>query len=221
MQVEHGSEPIVGWRVWNLSDAADGPLLWPVAPGAPAWPPRTPTVATCSVSRLVTGRLARHEAPDAGCRCGIYASDSPTIVERGRPAWPPPTVIGRVAVWGRTIAHEHGWRARFAYPDRLRLACVACAWIEPGPGEPTVVHAFRRRLYGLCDMHAGGLQLQDGRRTKLVDLDPREVRDRLLAAYAVDLLPVEPIEHLFGRPAAPDVPPYVPTVRVVPLDRDR
>ena len=52
-----------------------------------------------------------------------------------------PAVLGRVALWGRVIEHEHGYRARFAYPQRLRLICQFCFWQEPGG-----VHARRRLL---------------------------------------------------------------------------
>jgi hypothetical protein len=210
-------EPIAGWRVWDVSDGLDGPVLWPTKTNADPWPRGAPLEARCTRTRLELGRLKRHEAPDPGCTCGIYAADSLAFVERSRPAWPPPTVIGRVSLWGSVVAHEHGWRARFAYPERLRLMCAVCAWIEPGSGEPVVVHSFARRLYGLCDEHAGGLQLQDGRRTRRVETQPRELLDGLLAAYVVDLLPVEPVAGLFGRPPAPEVPPYVPTVRVLGL----
>ena len=34
MTLEHGVEPVIGWRVWNLSDdEADGPVLWPAGSG--------------------------------------------------------------------------------------------------------------------------------------------------------------------------------------------
>jgi hypothetical protein len=219
MELHLEIEPVVGWRVWDLSEGADGPVLWPTRTNADPWPRGAPLEARCTASRLVVGRIARHEAPDPDCRCGVYAGDTLAFVERSRPAWPPPTVIGRVSLWGRTIAHEHGWRARWAYPERLRLACVVCTWMEPGPGEPSVVHAFGRRLYAFCREHEGGLQLQDGRRTRQVDIEPRVLRDRLLSAYAVDLLPVDAVEGLFGRPAAPEAPPYVPSVRIVPAPR--
>ncbi len=165
--------------------------------------------------RLLTGRRGRHDVPDLRCRCGIYAGDSLDVIDRERPAWPPPPVIGRAALWGRTIEHERGWRARFGYPDRLRLACAVCAWIEPGPGIPLVVHRFGGRLYALCEVHAGGIQLPDGRRTEPIGTEPRALQSRLLEAYAVDLLPAEPLEALFRRPPAPDVPAFFPAVRVL------
>jgi hypothetical protein len=216
VDVEPSTEPVIGWRIWNLSDE-DGPVLQPAGSGSDGWPWQRPMEARCTTPRLLTGHLRRHEAPDPDCRCGVYASRSlPRLVRRERPAWPPPPVIGRVALWGRTIVHERGWRARFAYPDRLRLVCALCASVEPGPGEPTVVHAFAGRVYPLCGAHEGGIQVPDGRRTRRTETDPRELLSRLLDAYAVEALPFERVEPLFARPAAPEAPPYFPSISAVP-----
>jgi hypothetical protein len=220
MDQGHEGEPIVGWRVWNLSED-EGPVLWPAGSGADPWPWRRSYEARCSVPRILTGRRRRHEAPDVDCRCGIYASATLELVARTRPAWPPAPVLGRVSLWGRTIEHERGWRARFAYPERLRLVCVICAWVEPGPGVPAVVHAFGGRLYPLCDEHAGGIEVPDGRRTRRAATDPDALQARLLDAYAVEVLPVDELMPLFGRPAAPPAPPYFPSIRTVPAPRDR
>jgi hypothetical protein len=220
MTLEHATEPVVGWRVWNLWDPGDGPVLLPAGSGSDAWPRRRPLEARCTVPRVLTGRRARHEAPEVDCRCGVYASASLDVVARGWPAWPSPPVVGRVSLWGRTIAHERGWRARFAYPVRLRLVCIVCAWMRPGPGNPVVVHEFARRLYTLCDEHSGGIEVPDGRTTRPADIDPATLQTRLLEAYAVELLPAEPLEPLYRRPAAAEVPGYFPSVRVVPADGD-
>lgn len=217
MDPESRVEPVIGWRVWNLSEDDRGPVLWPAGSGADPWPRGRPLEARCTVPRLVSGRR-RHQAPDTGCRCGIYAADSADIVRRERPAWPPAPVLGRVALWGRTIEHERGWRARFAYPDRLRLTCPVCAWVEPGTGRPAVVHAFAGRLYPLCAEHAGGIEVPDGRRTRLTDIGAADLQARLLDAYGVELLPEEPCAPLFARPAAPEPPPYFPAIRTVPPD---
>lgn len=216
MTLEVRAEPVVGWRAWNLSDDAEGPTLWPAGAGSDAWPRRRPLEARCTRSRLLTGRRGRHEAPAIDCRCGIYAGDSLEVIARDRPAWPPATVVGSVSLWGRTVVHEHGWRARYAYPARLRVVCVVCAWLEPGPGEATVIHGFFGRRYGFCDAHAGGLELPGGRRTTPTETAPLELRSRLLDAYAVDLLPIGPLLSLYRRPPAPEAPPYVPSVRVIP-----
>ena len=217
-------EPVVGWRIWNLSeDTAEdmaGPRLWPAGAGGDlAWPPRRPVEARCTIPRwLRTG--GPHEPPGLGCRCGVYAARSLDVFARERPAWPPPTVVGRASLWGRVVDHDRGWRAQFAYPARLRLVCAMCAWFEPGTGVPAVVHGFRERLYALCAVHRGGIEVPGGRRTRPTGTDPAELQSRLLDAYAVDLLPAEPLEGFFRRPPAPEPAAYIPSIHVVPIGEE-
>jgi hypothetical protein len=217
--VEWGAEPIVGWRIWNLSNDAAAPRLLPAGSGVgDVWQPMQVMTARCGVLSILKIGRRRHEAPDIGCSCGIYASRSLDESERPRPAWPPPCVVGTVALWGRVIEHEIGWRGQFAYPARLGLVCSMCAWFEPGPGVPTVVHSFAGASYALCDVHRGGIQLQDGRRTRPTGLDPKVLQARLLDTYAVDLVPIDSVRSLFRRRRTPEPPGYVPSIRVVPVD---
>jgi len=211
-------EPIVGWRAWNLSATDGDPLLEPAGSGTGAWQPRQALAARCRAPALLTGVVGRHDAPDARCTCGIYAARSLDTFERNRPAWPPPTVIGTIALWGRIVEHERGWRARYAYPSRLRLVCAVCAWVEPGSGVPAVMHGFAGRLFALCQEHRGGIELPDGRRTRATSNDPPAIQARLLDAYAVDLLPTEAVDRLFARPPSPAVAAYIPSIRIVPGD---
>ncbi len=215
---ERSVEPITGWRIWNLSeDRRRGPLLHPAGSGVDAWPPREPVRARCAGPRLLGLVHRPHIAPDLGCSCGVYAARSLGTFERPRPAYPPPPVVGTVSLWGRVVEHELGWRAASAYPAQLRLVCAMCAWFEPGPGTPKVVHGFGGRLYTLCAVHRGGIQLPDGRRSQPTDLDVAVLQARLLDAYAVELLPSERVEMLFRLPPTPEPPPYVPSIRVVPI----
>jgi hypothetical protein len=211
-------EPIEGWRTWNLSeDPPEGPLLHPVGPGD-AWRPRRPLVARCGATPFLSLFRQPHQAPNPGCTCGIYAARSLQALDRPRPAWPPPTVVGTVSLWGRVIEHERGWRAAHAYPARLLLVCPMCAWFEPGPGTPATVHRFAGRLYTLCHLHRGGIQVPDGRRSMPADLEPRELQARLLGAYAVEVLPIDQVRPLLEMPRTPDPAPYIPQIRVVPVD---
>ncbi|HEX9124153.1 MAG TPA: hypothetical protein VF984_12505 [Actinomycetota bacterium] len=214
---ERFAEPIRGWRIWNLSeDPERGTLLHPVGSGSGAWEPRRAVRARCTPPPFVGLTRRSHEAPDPACTCGIYAARSLEVFDRPRPAYPPPPVVGTVSMWGRVIEHERGWRAAEAYPAQLRLVCAMCAWFEPGPGTPAVVHGFAGQLYTLCDVHRGGIQLPDGRRSAPTDLDPGGLQARVLDAYAVELVPWERVEVLFRFPRTPDPPPYKPTIRVVP-----
>ncbi len=215
------TEPVVGWRIWNLSESESGPALLPAGSGSDEWPRRRPIEASCAAPILLVGRRRRHEVPAIGCRCGVYASRSLDVFGRERPAWPPAPVVGRASLWGRTIVHERGWRARFAYPERLRLECAVCVWVEPGTRVPSVVHTFAGRLYTLCEAHRGGIEVPDGRRTRLTDLDPRALEARMLDAYAVDLLPAERLESLHRRSPAAEIPGYFPSIRLVPPTGDQ
>lgn len=197
MEEEFLATPVTGWRAWNLSGGAT-PMLHPVSVGATPWPALEPFEARCESASLLR-RWRPHAAPAARCRCGIYAARSLRDFDRPRPAWPPAAVVGTVSLWGRVIEHARGWRAAAAYPGRLRLVCVMCAWFEPGLGEPVVVHAFGPRVYPLCEVHARGIETPGGPVSTPTDESPAELQTRLLAAYAVDPLPVGSVEILFRR----------------------
>lgn len=214
-QIDPSTEPVEGWRIWNLSDDRDAPRLRPAGSGVDAWTPRQPAEARCGASPVLSLGRGTHRAPALECHCGIYAARSLKTFERPRPAWPPPPVVGTVALWGTVIEHEDGWRARFAYPARLGLVCAMCAWFEPGPGTPAVVHTFVGKLYALCGQHRGGIIVPDGRRTSPTEVEPRALHARLLDEYAVDPLPADAIAWLCAQPRTPEPPAYFPSIRPV------
>jgi hypothetical protein len=119
---------LVGWRSWAAVEDKSGLVLRSVVYES-RWPPGERLVAACHHqpgSRLLARllRLEPHEAPDEGCQCGIYAACAPDLalpylgrlglVRRAKSA-----LIGRVALWGRVIECERGWRGAFAYPTHL------------------------------------------------------------------------------------------------------
>lgn len=176
-------EPILAWRSWTLTGRRDGEglLLRPVTAGSRAWRPREIAQATC--------RLAwSHEAPNLDCSCGLHATRAIETLRRTRC----PAVLGRVALWGRVIEHELGYRARFAYPQRLRLICQFCFWQEPAASStPDVVAWYARDLLvPMCVRHLGvaeanGMKPRRVFPAALVDL-------RLRETYAVDALVISP-----------------------------
>ncbi len=215
LPVASSTEPIDGWRVWNLRLDRDGhPELLPAGSGVDAWRPRHAVRARCGKPTLL--RAGRpHEAPDPRCTCGIYARRQLDRSPRVTPSYPVPPVVGTVSLWGRVIEHEDGWRGAFAYPSRLTLACTLCLGLEPGGGEPAAIHRFAGQLFPLCATHAPGVQLPDGRRTRDAGLDPAGLRGALLDTYGVDLLPFEPVAQVCARAAAPPPPGYWPVIRAV------
>ena len=124
------ADPLIGWRTWAAVEEGDGLMLRStVYPSR--WPTGQPLVAACAhrarfgvVGRVVP--IEAHEAPGEGCTCGIYAARSLELalrylgrfrLLRGDKA----ALIGQVALWGRVIEYEHGWRGALAYPRRLYL----------------------------------------------------------------------------------------------------
>jgi hypothetical protein len=167
------------WRTWALYDdpGSRTPTLRPITGDRRIWTPRRPARARCTIHR-------RHRAPDPGCRCGLYAVKDPNLLRYARD----PAVLGTVALWGRIMEHELGFRGEFAYPQRLSLICSLCFW-QWGAGTREVDHVARverHQLVPLCDTHltlaiATGYDVTERR-------DAAVVRTSLLATYAVDPL---------------------------------
>jgi hypothetical protein len=177
--VDHDVEPILAWRSWTLTGRRDGEglLLRPVTAGSRPWRPQEIAQATC--------RLAwSHEAPNVDCSCGLYATQDLELLRRTRC----PAVLGRVALWGRVIEHDQGYRARFGYPQRLRLICQFCFWQESAAASrPDVVASYARDLLvPMCVRHLGVAEANGMRPRRIL---PASIVDlRLRETYAVDAL---------------------------------
>jgi hypothetical protein len=130
------AEAFHGWRLWWVGRVTGELRLRSLVRGG-VWPPGAAMVATCPLSsaRPLLARLAMrpHEAPVQHCSCGVHAlrrperlrsllrADWPCREEPGR------IVVGRVALWGRMVVADHGWRASHAYPAEIFV-----------PAEPAV-----------------------------------------------------------------------------------
>jgi hypothetical protein len=179
LPVDISTEPLIAWRTWALTGRHDGsqPLLRPVAGRARPWRPREIAEATCRGARF-------HRSPHVGCTCGLHGTHGFEILRKTKN----PAVLGRVAMWGRIVEHEHGYRAEFAYPQRMRLICQFCFW-EWGPraAGPRYVGWFPRDdLIPLCDEHLRMASRHGMEPHRL--LSGSEIMQRLLDAYAVDAL---------------------------------
>ena len=114
-------EAALGWRAWALArDQTGCPELRPIVYTGERWPARRAARAECPPH----GNGWGHRPPEAGCTCGLYAVDRlerlPAVIGRDV------TLIGSVALWGTLLEHEAGFRAEFAYPQRLRMVCGPC-----------------------------------------------------------------------------------------------
>ncbi len=95
-----------------------------------------------------------------------------------------------MALWGRAVEHDAGWRAALAYPQRLRLVCYLCfsLWGTHAPSGCSVVVRHRGgRMVPLCEPHLE-LSARSGYPIPRV-LAAADVESHLLSTYAVDLLP--------------------------------
>ncbi|MDP9388799.1 MAG: hypothetical protein M3Q48_13030 [Actinomycetota bacterium] len=106
-------DPVVGWRYWQLDRASR--LLRSVTHKRVTWTPGQPLRAVC----LIGG----HEAPAAGCACGIHASPDLAGLRSSGVCLAPgePLVVGEAALWGVVVHDAHGLRAEQAAPARLWL----------------------------------------------------------------------------------------------------
>ena len=200
-------EPLIGWRAWTLvmHRAGRDPALRPAAAGAGEWFPRRPYRAACAKEGTAASMLqGQHPSPVPECSCGIYASSSLRTLVTSTPAMPAVSAVGTVALWGRVIEHERGWRAEFAYPDRLTLVCVGCLRQGSGVGEPAFVVAKPVRTgpypaVAVCTDHAISLTAVGHGMMSPAAV----VRSALLDRYAVDLMPFDSVRSLFERDPVP------------------
>jgi hypothetical protein len=173
------TEALLAWRAWSLTGRRDGTdlLLRPVAGRSRPWKPLEPAHAACKHARL-------HGAPNVDCSCGLHATHDLEILRHTRT----PAVVGRVALWGRVIEHELGYRAEFAYPQLVTLVCRFCFWQwgTLGPRPPIVGWFPRDELMPLCWPHLDVAQRYGVEPRRILSAEDIEVR--LRNTYAVDPL---------------------------------
>lgn len=123
-------QAVTGWRCWFVLPQEN--LLRPIAMRGMVWRPRQPHEALCPQTL--------HVPPHEGCKCGIWAVLEPDQLEeigwtsdppKGIDKLPGRLVVGQVAMWGRMLQHDRGWRSSHAYPKHLYVftqdAAVASA----------------------------------------------------------------------------------------------
>lgn len=115
-------DALTGWRLWIVEREGDAyRLRSPFRDDV--WPIGEPLVAQCTGPDLVNGpRGHRHEAPSPDCRCGVYGGTYSGLRSFLNATFMPPAeaaVLGRTSLWGAVIDERAGWRAQYAYPERL------------------------------------------------------------------------------------------------------
>ena len=115
--------PVLGWRAWAVTETAAGLRLGSVLYDE-VWTPGTTALATCRRREdFFAEPMPPHSTPSAACGCGFHAArDAADALSYLRGRNEPTTVcriLGEVALWGRLVETEAGWRAAAAYPVRL------------------------------------------------------------------------------------------------------
>ena len=141
-------DPIVGWRIWRVERGIDRKLsafdlaaelreveregaTLPVEnlfryrlrslTQQALWPPGIRMEAACNAGEQAE---PHRPGPEPGCECGIWAYRSRRFAEEtlldymycGRAL-----ALGRIALWGRLIEQERGWRAQYGYPLAIEV----------------------------------------------------------------------------------------------------
>jgi hypothetical protein len=127
--------PIIAWRLWKIRQ--DGILL-SVSANA-AWP---------------TGAPMQGEPDSAGewggnNRYGIYAMKTRELLTGH--AYGRDCLVGQVALWGRVVEHQHGYRAEYAYPVMVDLEVKAPMPGFPRPARRAALAQMIRDNYG-CEV---------------------------------------------------------------------
>lgn len=145
--------PILGWRSWFVVEAAGALRLCSIVYHT-LWPPRRELVASCrgGEHRLRPELPAGHGAPEADCRCGIYACESAAAATHFLSRSRTPArqtlgfVLGRVSLWGEVVECQRGWRGERAYPASIfvpRPSAEGCLPLAHSPGPEAIALALR------------------------------------------------------------------------------
>ena len=124
-----GFRPHEGWRLRSLFIPPSRPLWW-VGPHLKAVvPPRVDCPARCPRSS------------DRHCCCGIHAFRTERLAWQKLPPAPPWhavwgdwALLGEVALWGKVVEHEDGYRAEHAMVKRLVVPSSMVIRPRPPPG---------------------------------------------------------------------------------------
>ena len=119
-------EPVRAWRLWEVDDLEGAPRLRSLYRSC-FWPVRAAFEARCEAHKIRLWRKARHVAPAETCTCGVYGVPFASI--RRFTARETVACARHGVALGDVVECERGWRAGFAYPDRLfvPLACSDAA----------------------------------------------------------------------------------------------
>ena len=104
-------EPITAWRAWKAFNDNGWKLKAIGSTGT--WEPKKAMEAVCNKNKQ------DHPAPGYGCECGIWSFNTLEDLVPVLAGYSEIKIIGQVAIWGRVIECEKGFRSSHAYPTEL------------------------------------------------------------------------------------------------------
>ena len=185
---EFGTEPLVGYRSWHVVDSIDR-AGWALKSLHVSflWEKQVEAFCHQQAMKFLGSAHAGRPSPDPLCSCGIYAQlpEHPITewdqAKRGRAS-----ASGTIAMWGRIIQCERGYKAQYASiqtPLVLDMSCVTGCDREPVaiavPSHPQMTFA------SYCEEHARSVTDHAVLRA---DTWLREVAERLSQRYDVEVL---------------------------------
>ena len=124
-------EPIQAWRCWFVvpENKTSGPLRLASVVYGDLWEPKKEHKARCRPAESASEGW--HDPPARTHGCGIYGVKTQEQVNRYYRSGEYRSrfeyteiyrVIGLVALWGKIVPGEKGYRAEYAYPIKLQVA---------------------------------------------------------------------------------------------------
>lgn len=105
-------EPIIAWRVWKVDLKTN--LLTSVYMRDVIWQPG---------NVIQSDKLPNFEGatPVNNQSFGIHTWKTLQGALQYVSEWTMPCIVGTVSIWGHIVEHKDGYRAEFAYPDKLQI----------------------------------------------------------------------------------------------------
>jgi hypothetical protein len=185
---EFGTEPLLGYRGWQIVDVGDGtgPALKSLHVHY-IWSRTAEAFCHQQAAPFLKGRHPGTLSPDPACSCGIYAQ----LPEHPLTAWDEAkqgivSASGTIAMWGRVIQCERGYKAQFAEiqePLVLDFTCVKGC--EATPTRIALPENSQVPFFAYCPDHARSA-------AELVTIEAgiwlREMCTELSARYEIEFL---------------------------------
>lgn len=113
---------ITGWRAWGVGEQ-NGEWRLKALGTSYIWEPKKQVDAVCNKTSPSPFEIhkPRHPAPYFECECGVWAFKDMERLLAALEKYSEVKVLGTVALWGRVIETENGYRAQHAYPSELWL----------------------------------------------------------------------------------------------------